>query len=258
MEVLVRYGEIALKGKNRRYFEKKLAENIKKGIKSIEIKGKVRRLQGRILITGLNKDAKKLLKPLLKRIFGISSFSFAYSCEVDNITPAVDLLIKSLNSESTFRVSARRVIKKGPTSQELKVKIGKHISEKTKARVDLTNFDQEIGIEIHDRAYVFSKTHKGAGGLPLGTQGKAICVINNKQCAEAMVRVMRRGVKPIIICKDNKLIDEVRRWAPGLQIPVFKSINSVKIKEVNALVVDDKIETIKSVDTELLVLRPLI
>lgn len=199
--ILIRYAELALKGKNRKDFEKKLQENVKNAMKEFP-KVKVVRSFGRMFIE-LNGVDENKVSERLKDIFGIYSFSPALKVvlEQDKINDAALWAIKDAIPEEsgTFKVSARRVNKKYPLgSQELNHEIGGHILRNTEnIKVDVHNPDLEVKVEIRDdAAYIMCKTIQGAGGLPVGTAGKVLLMLSGGiDSPVAGYLALKRGVQ---------------------------------------------------------------
>lgn len=263
--LIIRYGEIALKGKNRTYFEKKLAENVKKAVQEKGFQTEIKRINGRIIVK-LDKEPNEEIKQTISKVFGVTSFSFS-----SRVEPDYDSIIKEINKindiNGTFRISVQRLIKKGMESKKLEREIGAYVVETRNLKVDLVNHANEIGIEIIDYAYIFLNKHKGQGGLPLGTQGRAICVMKKEEkenCLSAALKVMRRGVKPVIVYDhlDESTMLKIKEFSPGHKIRCVTVENFDGVDKIaeecgaKALVVPDTVENIKEYDTKLLVLRP--
>ena len=139
--IIIHYAEIALKGENRRNFEKKLVENIKQALKNLEYE-KIERLNGRILITLNYENKPEDFKGALNHIFGISHFSFGWEVNADlekiKITLAKKMteeIIRRLAEKKEikpFRITAHRAEKNFPlTSDEINYKVGEYIFEKS-------------------------------------------------------------------------------------------------------------------------------
>lgn len=182
--LLIKNGELALKGQNRRSFEEILAKNIKRALKPL----------GRFEITHSqstmqaapaeeNIDFFKALE-LTSKVFGAAKISRALVTEknMETILPAcAEYLKNELIIASTFKVEAKRSDKKFPLkSPEICAKAGEYILEKfPNLTVDVHNPDITVHIEIRDsNAYVHSDPVAGAGGLPVGTAGKAAVLIS--------------------------------------------------------------------------------
>jgi thiamine biosynthesis protein ThiI len=184
--VLVHYGEIALKGKNRSFFEKKLVENIEEKTKS-----KVERKRGFLKID-LDSGNLSLIEESLKKTFGIAWFAFAYSCEKD-INKINKIACKHADFKKTMKVEANRVDKTFPmTSMEINRKVGEALFKKG-AKISMKP-EKKIFVEVADDAYVFFEKQKGLGGLPVGVSGKvAVLFSGGIDSPVAAWMMMKRG-----------------------------------------------------------------
>lgn len=203
--VLIHYHEIALKGKNRDFFERKLQENIKKALKgSVEPKA-IRRERGRLVIDlgSKKRPQKEKILARLQKVFGIAYFAPALQAE-----PSTEAFCQAgkqlLNKEKfmTFKVETRRADKKFPlSSQEVNEKVGRFIQEEFKKKVDLTNPDLTVYIEISPKkALVYAQKIIGPGGLPVGTAGKVASLISaGFDSPVAAWYLMKRGAKIVFI-----------------------------------------------------------
>lgn len=203
MIIICHYDEIALKGKNRDYFEKKLAENIiyklSKEIGRLE-NWKVRRVAGRILIEikeELEENIDKFL--ILKEVFGIVNFSFALEApqDLEEIKKACWKILKKKDFDN-FRVTASRSDKNFSfTSEEINKKVGAFIVEKTKAQVKLKEAQIECFIEVtNKKAYIYVDKIQGAGGLPVGSGGKVLALLSGGiDSPVAAYYTIKRGAK---------------------------------------------------------------
>ena len=181
--VLLRYGEIALKGKNRIYFYRKLRRNLRKCLKANGISGEVWQEGQRIYL-----EAERVDEAIeaASRVFGIVSLSpvQVVPAEMEAITQEALSLTRrvGLDESRSFRVKVRRADKSFPLiSPEIERQVGGEIAEATNARVDLSNDAQvTVGIEIHPgKALVFGERIPGPGGLPLGSQGRVVSLISS-------------------------------------------------------------------------------
>lgn len=179
--LLVRYGEIILKGNNRRLFENKLVQNIRYALRDEDVN--IKRDQARIYIEPVSKDCDidNLIKKTIK-VFGVVSVSPAVRipCDYDLIKKiAVELLEDKLKVK-TFKVQTRRANKDFPlTSPEVCREVGAHILDKLDyLTVDVNNPNAVVSIEIRDLAYVYTDIIPSFGGLPVGTNGKALLLIS--------------------------------------------------------------------------------
>ncbi len=180
--ILIRYGELGLKGKLRRKFENTLISNIRRVTCKEGIKGCVKREWGRLYFTvsaGSEDfaDFERLVAKRLSCIFGVVSTSPAIVCssDLDEIAETAEVFVDDVKRSGSFAVRARRSGSHEYTSMDVARVVGERIRRKSNARVDLKNPDFEVFIEVrNDRAYVFSEVFRGYGGLPVGTQGRVL------------------------------------------------------------------------------------
>ena len=177
--ILIHYGEIGIKGKNRAVFENCLVRNIKKALGN-EIE-KIYREYGRILVKEGEKVNHEMLKEKLAKIPGIENFSFAYEVDLD-IEEMKKIAMEIAKNEkfSTFKISARRSNKEFPySSMQINEIVGEEIKEKLNKKVKLENPELTIFIEVgNKKAYVYKEKHSGIGGLPVGSQGKVVALLS--------------------------------------------------------------------------------
>nr|WP_319372616.1 tRNA uracil 4-sulfurtransferase ThiI [uncultured Methanobacterium sp.] len=204
--IIVRYGEIGVKSpKVRGRFERKLIENIKTVINDkIEIK------QGRIFI--YPKDLNKTLDSLQK-IVGIVSYSPAAvtPTDHDSIKELIETYTRELvnegsfSSKDSFAVKCRRVGKHDFSSQEMAAYAGSVVYGVTESKVDLSNPDFRLYVEVRDdKTYVFHEKIKGLGGLPMGTQGKVIALVSGGiDSPVATFLMMKRGCSVTMVNFNN-------------------------------------------------------
>jgi len=187
------YHEIALKGKNRKWFEEKLVENIKKSLPG-GLSGSVKRISGRIIV----KTRKREAEDFLKNVFGLSYFAPAISCSQDmGSIEKGSLEILRKKKFKTFRITTKRAKKDFPlTSQEINERVGEFVAKKLEKKVDLDNPDITCFIEIVDKySFLYTEKIKGPGGLPVGTGGKAVCLLSGGiDSPVAAFKIMKRGV----------------------------------------------------------------
>ncbi len=202
--ILIHYGEISLKGKNRNYFEARLIKNLKDQLNafapsSFEF---VKKISGAVLVK-LNKNGLANIEEVEQAIlhtFGIVNYAFATSLEQDleKIKAFCWDLIKDKEFQ-TFRVTCQRSKKEFPlNSGEIEREIGGHLFEKFAGQkaVKLKNPDCECFVAIiNDYALVSLDKKKGLGGLPVGTGGRALVLMSGGfDSPVAAFGVLRRGV----------------------------------------------------------------
>ncbi|KKQ46446.1 MAG: putative tRNA sulfurtransferase [Candidatus Moranbacteria bacterium GW2011_GWC2_37_8] len=202
--ILCHYGEIALKGKNRNYFEWHLIENIKDRLDAFSPSSfeYVKKMSGGILIK-LNEKGianSSLIEDALQHTFGIVNFSFAASVEqdIEILKNTCWELIQNENFE-TFRVKTQRSNKLFPmTSEEINRKVGGFIFDKFEGKksVSLKNADCECFIIIINKlALITLRKIQGPGGLPIGTGGKAMVLMSGGfDSPVAAWYLLKRGV----------------------------------------------------------------
>ncbi|DAC72568.1 MAG TPA: hypothetical protein DSN98_04585 [Thermoplasmata archaeon] len=206
--ILIRYGELSLKSAYvRKYFESILVRNIKKALIAENIIHDIKKERGRIYLatTEISRSIG-----ILSRIFGIVSFSPAVqttSTMQDMSIIAQELMKNILTEKKSFAIRATRVGTHPFTSQQVAVRIGNDIVKATGASVDLSKPDIELFIEVRDKkSFLFTEKIHGVGGLPLGTQGTMIALIDDPTSLLAAWYLMRRGCNVIIV--DMKKSDE--------------------------------------------------
>lgn len=182
--ILVKYGEMALKGLNKSTFENVLVKNIKRRIKSLG-RFEITRAQSTIYIKPLEycADVNEAVERL-KKVFGIAALCKAVVCEktFDSIKDtALDYLSDCLSYAKTFKVTAKRADKSFPMkSPEICRELGGILLSKfSHLKVDVNNPEITVTVEIRDtNAYIHAENIKGAGGLPVGTSGKAMLLLS--------------------------------------------------------------------------------
>lgn len=197
--ILIRYGEMALKGKNIRSFIIRLQENIQKKLKSYP-NVKVKRTQGRMFVILNGQDPQPIID-ICKNIFGIQSLSLAIKVEndIEQIKEAALYAIKKEENIRTFKIEAKRVNKGFPYgSLELNKLIGGHLLSNTdNITVDVHQPELKLKIEVRAEAtYITSANILGAGGMPVGTSGKSLLLLSGGiDSPVAGYLTMKRGVQ---------------------------------------------------------------
>jgi len=230
--ILLRYGEVALKGRNRPLFLRALRRNVRACLRAHGIEGKVSSRGQRVYVeTDLVSEA---LAPL-QRVFGIVSLSPVASVarDVDSIVKAgvEEAVAAGVRPGVSYRVQARRADKSFPLiSPEINRVVGEAIYRATEGNVDLSrDADVTIGVEVQrDRALIYGRVLDGPGGLPLGTEGRVVALLSGGIDSPVAAWLMMKrgcGVVPLHLSQsasetaktlDN--IDQLRRYAYGWEL----------------------------------------
>lgn len=180
--ILVRYGELALKGKNRSDFENRLVQNIRLKLAGIP-DAKVVKSFGRIFVETEPSNSASVLRGL-GDVFGVVGFSPAERVESDLAAikrAAVRLVEYQEPFPRTFKVAAKRADKSFPLSSgEINRQVGAHVLRNVKGlKVDVHQPDLTIHIEVRGKyTYVYGDDLPGPGGLPVGTSGKVMLLLS--------------------------------------------------------------------------------
>jgi len=182
--VLVKYGEMVLKGLNKKSFEDMLTKNIKRRLKRLG-HFQMTSAQSTTYITPLDDDIDlDEVVDRVSKVFGIAALCRACVCEKDfsDITAkAIDYCGGVLSTAKTFKVAAKRSDKAFPMkSPEICTELGAILLEKfPNLSVDVKEPEVTVTVEIRDtNAYVHAEKLKGAGGLPVGSSGKALLLLS--------------------------------------------------------------------------------
>lgn len=200
--ILIKLGEIVLKGLNRKNFEDRLVKNIKHRLHPIG-PFKVKNAQSIVTVTPIFDDIDMdEASDCISKIFGIAAYSRACVCEKD-IEKIKETSGKYLEEHfsriNSFKVEAKRSDKKFPlTSPEISREVGGYLAELfPEVAVDVHNPGAVVTVEIRDEAaYIHSEVHKGAGGIPVGTGGKAAILISGGIDSPVAAYMMaKRGIE---------------------------------------------------------------
>lgn len=181
-QVLIRFGDLMLKGKNRNIFINKTIKLIEQNIKDLNVL--MRKTHDRVYLKLNDTDINTITKRL-KRVSGLNSFSFVKVAEneiEDIIETAVFVLNENLISGNSFKIETKRANKRFPlTSPEVTQEVAKKALPKItkKFTVDVKTPKQILYIEIRDKStYLFMDSIKGLGGFPVGVAGKGLSLLS--------------------------------------------------------------------------------
>jgi tRNA uracil 4-sulfurtransferase len=222
MNLIARYHEIALKGRNRPFFVERLAENLRRALS--DLPGvTVQPLASRISVQVPDEAPWEIVRARVERVFGVANFSRAREVPAD-----LETLKKSTADDlrgarfSSFRVTTRRSDKGFPlNSGQIDREVGAAVHAATGVRVDLEEPDLTLWIEVlHDRIlYSFDK-HPGPGGFPVGSSGRVLALLSGGiDSPVAAWRMMKRGCRAVLAhfhafpLQDRSTIDKARELA---------------------------------------------
>ena len=255
MAVLIRYGEVALKGGNRHHFERILMRRIKEkvsGLMDPDIKSK-----GGLLIMDITKEINDLnetkkndflgrLRSKLLSVFGIDSISFALITKpnLSYIIDAAPGFVEQLRRDraiNTFKVEAKRSDKSFPAkSPEIASKVGAGILKAVKnIGVDVHNPDLIVNVNVrNENAYIYEDRIRGQGGLPLGACGKGLLLLSGGiDSPVAGFLMARRGMSISAVhfnsypYTSKRALDKVMR----LKDQLAKYVGNFDVRTVNLL-----------------------
>ena len=182
---LIKYGEIAIKGKNRYLFEEALVRQIRYALSFAEGSFEVRRLQGRIYVDALSEYDFDEVMEALSHVFGIVGICPVVLAEDEGF----EALVKEVcayfdrvypDKHKTFKVHARRARKNYPMdSMELNAALGERLlTAFPELKVDVHRPDILLCVEIREKINIYSTEYPGPGGMPVGTNGRAMLLLS--------------------------------------------------------------------------------
>ena len=192
--LLVRYGEVFLKGANRPHFLKLLTDNVKRAVKPIG--GKVWLSDSRIYVSDVE-DMDECVRRV-RKVFGLYSVSPAIECEKDPDVIAQQCIEMMKGKRGSFKVYGKRSDKKFPmNSLEFAAELGGRILESNPhLTVDIHNPQHKLRVEIRDNCYICCEEIMAVGGLPMGSSGRAALLLSGGiDSPVAGYCMMKRGVR---------------------------------------------------------------
>ncbi|WP_213995789.1 tRNA uracil 4-sulfurtransferase ThiI [Tepidanaerobacter syntrophicus] len=196
---LISFGEIALKGENRPFFERMLTQRIKQVIMPYDKNVQLKNVHGRIYC--FTRAPKEKVAEALKKVFGIVYICPAVSCE-NNIEDIKNTALEVIKEQDyygkTFKVETRRPNKSFPLkSPEVNAQVGAYILSNIEGlKVNVHDPDIRLDIEIREKTFIYSEKIPGPGGLPIGCAGKAISLLSGGiDSPVATYMIMKRGVE---------------------------------------------------------------
>ena len=201
--LIVKYGEIAVRGNNRKFFIERLLRTIRKNLDDIGDFYVVKE-QGRLIVEdrGGELDFDKVIPRILciMGIIGVSPGVRVRNQELDNLKKVCAEHIRSIGADKykTFKIETKRSNKSYPLeSREVSAAVGEYIlDEFPDFTVDVHNPELTVYIELRNDAYVYSELIKGLGGLPVGSSGKGIVMLSGGIDSPVSAFMMaKRGVE---------------------------------------------------------------
>jgi thiamine biosynthesis protein ThiI len=203
--VVMRYHEIALKGRNRPFFVRRLAEHVTRATSGLPV-GRIRGASARLLLPLHDLACRDELDARLGRVFGLANFAvghevpFGAGDATSCLARLGDEILERLDAlpVPSFRVQTKRSDKRFPlTSPAINQELGARIKEATGARVDLEGAALTVAVDVLPGRALFSlEKLRGAGGLPTGTSGRVLALLSGGiDSPVAAWRLMRRGCR---------------------------------------------------------------
>ena len=200
-KILVRYGELSTKGKNRKQFINHLRNNIK--FSFVDLPNiKVHAERDRMFLTSSNDEEIQELIKRLPKIFGIQSFSPVASCtqDIEDIQKTALEIMESLDTEDkTFRVTVKRTDKRfSMDTYELQTTVASNVLRNYPSlKVQMKKPEIDLRIEVlTDAVYMMAQVIPGAGGMPLGSNGRSLLMLSGGiDSPVAGYMLMKRGVR---------------------------------------------------------------
>ena len=199
---LIKYGEIGIKGRNRYLFEDALVQQIEHALKDVDGEFQVRKQQGRIYVDCLSEYDFDEVVESLQRVFGIVGICPVIVTEDEGFDALAEVVVDYLKkeypeSDLTFKVDSRRARKNYPLqSMEINAALGEKILDAfPEMRVDVHHPQLLLNVEIREKIYIYSRIIPGAGGMPVGTNGKAMLLLSGGiDSPVAGYMIAKRGV----------------------------------------------------------------
>ena len=240
---LLKYGETGIKGKNRYLFEDALVRQIRFALKDVDGQFDVHKSQARIYVDCEGDYDYEDTVEHLKRVFGIVGICPVVRMEdqgfeklKEDVVSYVDEMYPDKNL--TFKVEARRARKTYPkTSMEINCDLGEVILEAfPETKVDVHHPDVMLNVEIRNEIYVYSQIIPGAGGMPVGTNGKAMLLLSggiDSPVAGYMISKRGVGIEATYFHAPPYTSERAKQKVVDLARIVSRYSGSVKLHVVN-------------------------
>lgn len=197
--ILIRFGEIFLKGKNRGYFERVLLENLNAAVAKYNVV--VQKIPGRFLIAGYDAKSEAEIEDAVSKVCGVYSYSPAFLVKSD-LDEIAELAVNLMSDRTgTFKVETKRADKRSITmnSMQISALLGEKIlSGNSLLKVDVNAPQHLLAVDIREngRTFVSLDNKKGVGGMPVGTSGAGLLLLSGGIDSPVAAYMMaKRGVK---------------------------------------------------------------
>jgi thiamine biosynthesis protein ThiI len=232
VQAVVHYHEIALKGKNRPFFVRRLVENLRLALGD-QPGSRVDVLHGRLLVSADDAAGWERVSERLGTVLGVANFARAHEAPRD-VAALTRLVVESLAGRTiaSFRITAKRSDKRfSLTSVELERALGGAVKAATGARVDLENPALTVFVEVlNDRILYALEKLPGPGGFPVGSSGRVLALLSGGiDSPVAAYRMMKRGCRVVLAhfhafpLQDHSTIDKAHELARRLARHQFRS-----------------------------------
>ena len=241
--ILLRYGELGLKGHNRSFFIKKLKQNINR---ILQEEGNLTQAHGRLFFHPAQSPDRAIAR--LQQVFGLVGVAPAREVELDweKISGAAEEMVgrKDLPEKTTFKVETKRANKSFYlNSMEISRNLGAHLLQKfPQLQVDVHQPQLKVQVEIRKKAFIYLNDYPGPGGLPVGTGGRGILLVSGGiDSPVAGWMMLKRGIDVIPLHfssppytnersleKVKDVVGVLQGW--GLKYPLY-NINFTSIQE---------------------------
>lgn len=195
--ILVRYGEIFLKGLNRPYFIGKLVDRIKNSLENYHVN--VWYEDSRVYVSDFDENLIDEVINHIKKVFGVHSLSVVIETQDRNIDRVANVAAELLNGKSgTFKVESKRSDKRySMQTPDINSYIGGIILQNNpNLKVDIHNPMHKVYVEVRKNAYVYTDSIPASGGMPIGTNGKATLLLSGGiDSPVAAWMIAKRGVE---------------------------------------------------------------
>ncbi|MTI96860.1 MAG: tRNA 4-thiouridine(8) synthase ThiI [Firmicutes bacterium] len=243
-KLLLRFGEVGLKGKNRSYFINALIANVRRALAPVLGDVRITSPYGRIFVDLPDNCDLEDVRGAMQRVFGLVSCSpvQAVALDMDSIRAAALAELKSGEPATTFKVDSRRALKTFPlNSQEINQELGGFLLQNCPGvKVDIHNPQRTVSVEVRrEGAFVFSRIWPGPGGMPVGVTGKGVLLLSGGiDSPVAGWLAMKRGIalealyfdtppftSPRALAKVEKLARQLSRYGPvNLHVVNFTAV----------------------------------